>query len=712
MEFVHGHDLGQELLRQQADTPGGEPILPRSGTSGYIAAVARIGRDVARALHHAHDHGIVHRDIKPANLILTPEAEIKVVDFGIARDEQFGSVTRSYEVLGSMLYMSPEQARLTGHKVDHRTDVFSLGVVLYQMLTFELPFRGESLDEVTQRLHSANPPRLRSLNPRVPRDLEVIVHKAIERSPADRFFDAGAFADDLERFLNHDAIRARPPGLAHKVRRFVRRNRGAAAIAGSILLAVTLAVWVQGSMAKADARAAMVQEVEMLADPATDLDGVATGRLRRLAQVQGELASEIEELSGAEAALVGEAGTQLRDYTARLQRRGFEQMDAARPTDRADQPEIDAQRFLEGMAMVRRAATIEDDTELLLGLDAVPILPHVSVTAVDAKGEPLGGAVFHLRIDPVTGMPLESVALGPLPVVEREIQPGPGRIRIELAGGAIRELSRTPKLGARLAEIRWEEPPPDRLAAATEMVEFRAGGVLDLEPEDGEHFQPLVDRKWTIAPFALDRYEVSVGQYRAFLRDNPQHTPPAYFDLLPDTEEVNRRPISHVSWHDAVAYAEWVGKRLPTYGEWLFAARGPTGRRYPFAFAGEDPSELPGNVHHPESEWFDAWRNDGARGAMSVYLARTVAVDSMADAATPEGIHHLFGNVAEWLETPCADGSHDNYTPRPTRRIVAGRCWMALSQRSGMSLAYRPQNHGMDRSHASPCFGFRCARSL
>jgi len=196
---------------------------------------ARLCAKVGEALHHAHQQGIVHRDLKPGNILMDREGEPHVTDFGLAKRETVQAVmTIEGQVFGTPAYMSPEQARGQGHAADRRTDVYSLGAVLFEMLTGEHPFRG-NVQMILKQVIEDEPPSPRKFDARVPRDLETICLKCLQKEPSSRYATALEFRDELHRYLAGMPILARPVGRLERLGRWCRRNP---LVASSIAAAV------------------------------------------------------------------------------------------------------------------------------------------------------------------------------------------------------------------------------------------------------------------------------------------------------------------------------------------------------------------------------------------------------------------------------------------------------------------------------------------
>ena len=198
---------------------------------------------------------MLHRDVKPSNLMVDALGHLWVTDFGLARFQGDSSLTAPGDLLGTLRYMSPEQATADHAVVDRRTDVYSLGATLYELLTLHPVFAGTDRQELLRRITQEEPRRPRAVQPAVPRDLETIVLKAMAKDPAGRYATAQAFADDLGRFLDDRPIMARRPGPMERSARWVRRHAAGLAIAVPLLAATVVALGVAFAVVVAEADA-------------------------------------------------------------------------------------------------------------------------------------------------------------------------------------------------------------------------------------------------------------------------------------------------------------------------------------------------------------------------------------------------------------------------------------------------------------------------
>ena len=212
-----------------------------TNSPAYFRTVARLGIQAAEALDHAHSQGVIHRDIKPANLLIDEDGNLHVTDFGLARIEADAGMTMTGDLLGTLRYMSPEQASGKRGVIDHRADVYALGVTLYELLTLQ-PAYGESDRQMLLRQIATEEPRLpRRINSSIPIELETIVLKASQRDPDDRYQAARQLANDLQCFLDHRPIAASRPTPIERLRKWIRRHPSTVVSVMTVLSILTLA---------------------------------------------------------------------------------------------------------------------------------------------------------------------------------------------------------------------------------------------------------------------------------------------------------------------------------------------------------------------------------------------------------------------------------------------------------------------------------------
>ena len=263
MELVEGKSLAEVIQDRRTDHSVDSPAvadketapLAALSTKGsttrphFFGAVAELGIQAALALDHAHQCGIIHRDIKPSNLMVDVDGHLWVTDFGLAQiEDDAAHLTMTGDLLGTLRYMSPEQASGNRRKLDHRTDIYSLGATLYELLAGRPAFDGNDKAKTLRDIAESEPRPLRQLNSRVPVDLETIVMTAMNQEPSDRYTTCGELAADLQRFVDHEPINTRRPYVLRRSVRWCRRNPLVATLLLCLVLmsAATLFVVGQG----------------------------------------------------------------------------------------------------------------------------------------------------------------------------------------------------------------------------------------------------------------------------------------------------------------------------------------------------------------------------------------------------------------------------------------------------------------------------------
>lgn len=705
MRYVRGESLARLLARQQQTQSAGPRMLrlddpstladPTSGSTSRRDAVFRVLELVeacARALHAAHEQGLVHRDVKPGNIMVDDAGRPVLLDFGVAQVEALGhSLTGSSATVGTPYYMAPEQVGGSA-RVDRRADVYALGVTLYECLTLRRPFDALSREALYRDILNGLAVRADRLNPLVTRDLQVVVETAMERDPDRRYATAEAFADDLLRLRRYEPVRARPIGAWLAARRWSQRHRVLSTVLalGGLSLVVALSLWARAERALADyGRLADVRRYRDLEREAEeDLWPALPDRIPAMQAW----------LHRADALLGRAAAHRERLRVLRLSALPYD--DAARARDRAD-PRWgarlqDLERSEEALADARAAAPNGDPGAAALAAAATDLEARVAAEAAAIEAarrwrfdegdlqwqhDVLAGLVAGLAALPAlrgavaarldAAAQIEPRSLRAPEVAER------WRVAVSAIAGSKRYggLRLEPQLG--LVPLRadpgsglWEfahllsGEPPAMGEGGTYQLTPASGIVLVLLPggrvrigspigDDGDpqgRGNEMPAHEVELQPFFLAKYELTQAQWERISGHNPSvHRPPQVIAGKPVTP---LHPVENVSGLEAERTLRRLGLVLPTEVQWEYAARGDTDTPW---WTGTDETSLAGaanlsdrflQAHEgPPSLTYEEWLDDGYAFHAPVGTYRQ----------NPFGLHDMVGNVSEWCRDHYGD---------------------------------------------------------
>jgi formylglycine-generating enzyme required for sulfatase activity len=672
MRYVEGETLAQHLT---AVADGERDALDR----------VSVIEATARALHVAHEAGIVHRDVKPANVMLTPAGEPVVLDFGVARQDGAGPpLTLTGEVFGTPAYMSPEQLATDGTPVDRRADVWALGAMLYEVLTSRRPFQSPTREGLVRTILENEPTDLAQL----PRDLAVVIETALCKEPDGRYQTALDLAEDLRRVRAHEPILARPAGPALRTARWMRRNPRLAA--SQAMLLVSLLVGLGVALYLLARTRDTLEEVSRLSDQkvADDL-----------------LAAELE-LWPADETRLAELETWLRDARATLSGRTVYETSHAT-----------------ALARIERGTPRETDTWLVSEIDQL-LASLDRVAAQIPRVEARTGFARNVRHESVVARASEWDA-------------------------AIRAVAEDPRYGglALTPQLGLVPLGADSLSGLQEFAHLQSGAAPDRDPRTGilEHGattglifvlipggessvgcelptperpvgSPYVDPQATLwdhprltarlDPYFISKYEMTQAQWTRHVGANPSANQSGGW-----VYDQPNHPVEQITWDETERALRQLSLMLPTEAQWERAARG--GTTTPWS-SGEDKESLAGFANladrHAQTvggaSWdYELWMDDG------IVIHAPIGTFG----PNPYGLHDVHGNVNEWCrdwwdrwyeDSVLRDGD-GLYEPESKARIARGGHFAgpSLMSRSGARSGAAPDSRtGM--------LGVRPARAL
>ncbi|MBK8095539.1 MAG: SUMF1/EgtB/PvdO family nonheme iron enzyme [Planctomycetes bacterium] len=605
MQLVHGTPLERRI---RAAARGEDSVLPgmangmpttRPGVDGVedLSRLLEFFAQVADALHHAHERGLVHRDVKPANIMASADGAPVVLDFGLVRDEsgQDWSLTSTGAMIGTPNYMAPEQLQVGALPLDRRTDVYALGVSLFQALTLRLPFDAPTLLELQHQIVRLPLPNLRRLNPQVSRELQIVLERALDKDPRRRFRTAAAFAEDLRAIVASRPIAARPNGLGLRLLRWTQRNPVAATFVGLLSTGLGISSWLfaDAEAARSDARTqldrfnrlAVVNRLEHAETTARELFppwpdmmpryrafleeqvGPLQRELERTRATLAELAApapvdaqrdEVEarsfllrtlrELEPKLATFVGDRGTAA-DVARRL---------AAASTIAARSVDLGDGRWPAAIA----AITAADDAVASSRYRGLRLAPQMGLVPIGMDPESKLWE-FH-DVDsaaPGAGAPLRDAATGRL-VMTAET----GVVFVLVPGGEF-------WMGAQADDPKGVHYEPDD--------PISGGSAM-------EHDERPVHRV-ALGPFLLSKYEVTQAQWQRWCGTNPSRFQAGFdFGVAGVRDPGPTNPVEGVRWRDADEVLRQRGWVLPTEAQWEYACRAGADTRFSW---GADPTD-------------------------------------------------------------------------------------------------------------------------
>ncbi len=616
---------------------------------------------IVDAIGAAHQQNVIHRDLKPSNIIVEKTGKPLVMDFGLAKDLSEGmKLTRTGMAVGTPSYMSPEQARGESKRIDPRTDVYSLGAVLYELVCGRPPFQSETYFETMEAVVRDDAVSPKQWNPNLPVDLETVILKCLEKDREKRYQTAEELSMDLARFIADEPIAARPITGTERFKRKLRRHRRLVAVSGAAaVLMIGLLVYF------------------LVHSESQGTKGAEAERVKRFEEVWGPGKAAFEKGDLREARSKLEQAVQIlptHDDAKNLLGETVKRIDA-KVTGLVQAAKVlwDRGRSLEALDKLAEAKELRPgDSEIESFIAKV----RADSVVFEVRTNPPGAAATVLaRDDEDREVPVDERDLGRTPVTARRLKPGSYVVSLELDGYAPMRIPLVLAAGTL-----------DVVAASVDLLardKVREGMIVVPSGEftiGGSAIYALPAAKRTLPTFLIDRYEVTCGEYARFLAET-QRKPPDGWEGTTPPEGEEKMPVVSVSHYDAEAYARWAGKRLPTEEEWEKAARGVDGRPYP---------------------WGTFWREKLSHS--EDFEGDRVAVGSYPTDTSPYGCLDMAGNVCEWTSSVWTGAGG-----KLGAKVIRGNSWGHARVEKGHHLEDVSKRMNAEQEKADVWLGFRCA---
>jgi formylglycine-generating enzyme required for sulfatase activity len=720
MRYVEGETLSARIAAARSPVTettsdhlsfahdGGRPPTPDSGavdpptvatarTRDEISWVIRVIEQTARALHVAHESGIIHRDIKPANIMVAADGSPVILDFGLANvmEPSGPTVTRTGDLMGTPQYMAPEQLARDRIEPDRRADVYSLGVTLYEALTLTRPFDAPTRERLYQAIIAKEPPDPHRMNAAISRDLSAVVATAIEKDRDRRYQTALLFADDLRRVLGHEPVIARRAGPVHRLTRWAQRNPTVAGSLASLFLVLVaglvVTILLLGRTNEAlDAKEHALTELERLSD-VKRLDDLRLSAATLFPSVPANLDAMNAWMRGAE------------DLVSRLplHRAALAELDARAPADPARTRYEDKWRrgYLADLILGLERFADPDPTKGVMAdvarrIEIARTVPGLSIEAHAERWRLAAASIADLGRSPKYGGLPVAPQLGLVPLGQN---PATGLWEFaEVISGSL------PETDGRVASFTLEE------SNGVVLVLLPGGPFRMGSPEaEARHAPDEVLHDVRMKPFFVGKYEVTQAQWERVMGSNPSSRNAGYSHGV-----TSLHPVETVEWAKAQEFARRLNLVLPSETEWEYACR--AGATTAFTW-GDDPDVLKGRANVVDRAFREAEPSRGTvidQAQWNDGFPYHAPVDLFEQNAF--GLHGLHGNVGEWCrdwyrtapeaDVPADGGSAEGASPQ--------KCWRDGSWVGAPLMARAAGRHAFAPATKVASVGFRVARAL